>query len=157
MNEDTSTCLLRKRLNMTLRLHYCWQVNEVGLENLQKKNSYEKTHKNWSGWEDSNSRPHGPKPRALPNCATPRYDYLYIIQLLFCFVNTFFKNFSKNFQYTSRSFNVGYMFLSVFLMQFFYIFICRFIKQKCLYNGKSFSCIWYKNWICWSFCGNRLC
>ena len=26
----------------------------------------------WSGWRDSNSRPHGPKPCALPNCATPR-------------------------------------------------------------------------------------
>ena len=26
----------------------------------------------WSRWRDSNPRPHGPKPRALPNCATPR-------------------------------------------------------------------------------------
>ena len=31
-----------------------------------------KAHFSWSGWRDSNSRPHGPKPRALPNCATPR-------------------------------------------------------------------------------------
>ena len=27
---------------------------------------------NWSGWRDSNSRPTGPKPVALPDCATPR-------------------------------------------------------------------------------------
>ena len=26
----------------------------------------------WSGLRDSNPRPHGPKPRALPNCAKPR-------------------------------------------------------------------------------------
>ena len=26
----------------------------------------------WSGRQDLNLRPHGPKPRALPNCATPR-------------------------------------------------------------------------------------
>ena len=28
----------------------------------------------WSGREDSNLRPPGPKPGALPDCATPRYD-----------------------------------------------------------------------------------
>ncbi len=27
----------------------------------------------WSGRQDSNLRPHGPKPRALPDCATPRH------------------------------------------------------------------------------------
>ena len=27
----------------------------------------------WSGWQDLNPRPTGPKPVALPNCATPRY------------------------------------------------------------------------------------
>ena len=32
--------------------------------------SYERT---WSGWQDLNPRPSGPKPDALPNCATPRY------------------------------------------------------------------------------------
>lgn len=37
MHEDTSTCLLRKRLNMTLRVHFYLQVNKVWLENLQKK------------------------------------------------------------------------------------------------------------------------
>ena len=26
----------------------------------------------WSGRQDLNLRPHGPKPRALPDCATPR-------------------------------------------------------------------------------------
>lgn len=26
-----------------------------------------------SGWLDSNQRPHGPRPRALPDCATPGY------------------------------------------------------------------------------------
>ena len=29
----------------------------------------------WSGRQDSNLRPHGPKPCALPGCATPR-DFL---------------------------------------------------------------------------------
>ena len=28
----------------------------------------------WSGWQDLNPRPTGPKPVALPNCATPRYE-----------------------------------------------------------------------------------
>ena len=27
----------------------------------------------WSGRQDSNLRPSGPKPDALPDCATPRY------------------------------------------------------------------------------------
>ena len=30
--------------------------------------------KNWSGWQDLNPRPTGPKPVALPNCATPRHN-----------------------------------------------------------------------------------
>jgi hypothetical protein len=29
----------------------------------------------WSGIEDSNLRPRGPKPRALANCANPRIKY----------------------------------------------------------------------------------
>lgn len=28
----------------------------------------------WSEWRDSDPRPPGPKPGALPNCATLRYD-----------------------------------------------------------------------------------
>ncbi len=31
--------------------------------------------KHWSGRRDLNSRPTGPKPVALPNCATPRLFY----------------------------------------------------------------------------------
>ena len=31
----------------------------------------------WSGWQDLNPRPTGPKPVALPNCATPRYYILF--------------------------------------------------------------------------------
>ena len=27
----------------------------------------------WSKWRDSNPRPFGPEPNALPSCATPRY------------------------------------------------------------------------------------
>ena len=30
----------------------------------------------WSEWRDLNSRPYGPEPYALPNCATPRYILL---------------------------------------------------------------------------------
>jgi hypothetical protein len=28
----------------------------------------------WSEWQDSNLRPHGPQPRALPDCATSRFE-----------------------------------------------------------------------------------
>ena len=34
------------------------------------------TSQQWSGWRDSNSRPSGPKPDALPDCATPRVALL---------------------------------------------------------------------------------
>ena len=37
--------------------------------------------KKWSRWEDSNLRPHGPKPCALPNCATPRNRTLILYYL----------------------------------------------------------------------------
>ena len=30
--------------------------------------------RNWSGRQDSNLRPSGPKPDALPGCATPRVE-----------------------------------------------------------------------------------
>ncbi len=30
-------------------------------------------YRKWSGWQDLNPRPTGPKPVALPSCATPRY------------------------------------------------------------------------------------
>ena len=39
-----------------------------------------------SGRRDSNPRPHGPKPRALPNCATPRQRYVYYHGM--CFLST---------------------------------------------------------------------
>ena len=29
---------------------------------------------NWSGWRDLNPRPSGPKPDALPSCATPHQN-----------------------------------------------------------------------------------
>ncbi len=37
---------------------------------------------NWSGREDSNLRPSGPKPDALPGCATPRSGVRFILPLL---------------------------------------------------------------------------
>ncbi len=33
----------------------------------------------WSEWRDLNSRPYGPEPYALPNCATPRCIMMLII------------------------------------------------------------------------------
>jgi hypothetical protein len=36
----------------------------------------------WSGIKDSNLRPRGPKPRALANCANPRYVISYILTVL---------------------------------------------------------------------------
>jgi hypothetical protein len=41
----------------------------------------------WSGREDSNLRPHGPEPCALPDCATPRKTELLIISYRFIEVN----------------------------------------------------------------------
>ena len=39
----------------------------------------------WSEWRDLNSRPLGPEPSALPNCATPRKTTMIILGLLlFC-------------------------------------------------------------------------
>ncbi|ABE04226.1 unknown [Rickettsia bellii RML369-C] len=38
----------------------------------------------WSGRRDSNSRPSGPKPDALPGCATPRELISYIIYSIIC-------------------------------------------------------------------------
>ena len=35
----------------------------------------------WSGRQDSNLRPSGPKPDALPDCATPRYKLILKISL----------------------------------------------------------------------------
>ena len=37
----------------------------------------------WSEWRDSNPRPLGPEPSALPNCATPRCDHMSISQKCF--------------------------------------------------------------------------
>ena len=42
----------------------------------------------WSRRRDSNPRPLGPEPSALPNCATPRFSYAILAQLLY-FCNFF--------------------------------------------------------------------
>ena len=44
----------------------------------------------WSGRRDSNSRPPGPKPGALPNCATPRKLTRYIVTSISLDVNILF-------------------------------------------------------------------
>ena len=41
------------------------------LSDSLEKQRYD-THEKWSEWRDSNSRPSGPKPDALPGCATLR-------------------------------------------------------------------------------------
>ena len=38
-----------------------------------RESNYSNRRLKWSGWQDLNPRPTGPKPVALPNCATPRY------------------------------------------------------------------------------------
>ena len=35
----------------------------------------------WSEWRDLNSRPYGPEPYALPNCATPRLINILLLQV----------------------------------------------------------------------------
>ena len=42
---------------------FIWNVNNSFFHNL------------WSEWQDSNLRPSGPKPDALPGCATLRSEY----------------------------------------------------------------------------------
>ena len=83
------------------------------------------SHTFWSGWQDSNLRPSGPKPDALPNCATSRRMFsavllspndLYIIAKIFNFVNLdysrlclFFANFTFVFSFL-RSFSTLFIF-----------------------------------------------
>ena len=48
----------------------------------------------WSGRQDSNLRHLGPKPSALPNCATPRIAYL--LYTIFFDMSTVLNEFFKN-------------------------------------------------------------
>ena len=43
--------------------------------NYAKKNNIDFINFKWSGRQDLNLRPSGPKPDALPGCATPRIGY----------------------------------------------------------------------------------
>ncbi len=51
--------------------------NRTHVAGLEGQNSTIELHPQKSGRRDSNPRPHGPKPRTLPNCATPRQRILY--------------------------------------------------------------------------------
>ncbi len=50
---------------------------------MQKPRFIKRGSLNWSAREDSNLRPTGPKPVALPSCATRRNVLLYIFTLFF--------------------------------------------------------------------------
>ena len=52
--------------------------------------SYTRKLKKWSEQQDSNLRPPGPKPGALPNCAMPRYLLSIVVIHLNCPWETLF-------------------------------------------------------------------
>ena len=79
--------------------HTAGDGNRTHVAGLEGQNSTielhpQKVKQKLSGRRDSNPRPHGPKPRALPNCATPRQhnEFYYMIVSV---VNTYFKLFFK--------------------------------------------------------------
>ena len=53
--------------------------------------SYTRKIKKWSEQQDSNLRPPGPKPGALPNCAMPRYLPSIVTNQLNCPWETLFR------------------------------------------------------------------
>ena len=63
-----------KKITLTsnVRVFYNYRV-QILLVIQNKKTQLYAEFSYWSGWQDLNPRPTGPKPVALPNCATPRY------------------------------------------------------------------------------------
>ncbi len=53
-------------LLMRIDIPYGYDIKKMSVVNIKARQ------KRWSGRLDSNQRPLGPKPSALPNCATPR-------------------------------------------------------------------------------------
>ena len=78
MNENLSCVFILLKMGKKIHLY----ETDVFFHNINNKRK-QKNHKYnlwlWSGWEDLNPRPHGPKPRALPDCATPRRFYYLLI------------------------------------------------------------------------------
>ena len=56
------------------------QINLTELLRAKAEKPAERLISNWSGRQDSNLRPTVPKTVALPGCATPRRNCLYIIK-----------------------------------------------------------------------------
>ena len=56
------------------------QINLTELLRAKAEKPAERSISNWSGRQDSNLRPTVPKTVALPGCATPRRNCLYIIK-----------------------------------------------------------------------------
>ena len=65
------------------------QKSEVGKQKV-RTSDFKLPTSVWSGRRDSNSRPPGPKPGALPNCATPRKLTRYIVTSISLDVNILF-------------------------------------------------------------------
>lgn len=68
----------------------------------------------WSGWQDLNPRPTGPKPVALPNCATPRFVIRFIASTSYIILNDAvavknFFSFLFSLQMNKSSFRVSYV------------------------------------------------
>ncbi len=61
-----------KRAHFYIRFDVCASASRTDIKKLSAHNVCTQRSL-WSEWRDLNSRPYGPEPYALPNCATPRY------------------------------------------------------------------------------------
>ena len=71
--------LCRPRLRIIVSL-VCHGLSKACAFRILPLRKQQKKHPEWgafllSKWRDSNPRPFGPEPNALPSCATPRYEW----------------------------------------------------------------------------------
>src|SRR5580704_5281028 len=71
--ENVSFDKIAKQLKVSKSTLITWsKIYELDIQNLRAI-THEALNERWSGRQDLNLRPRGPKPRTLPNCATPRF------------------------------------------------------------------------------------
>ena len=69
---STAQTSAQKRAHFYIRFDVCASASRTDIKKLSAHNVCTQRSL-WSEWRDLNSRPYGPEPYALPNCATPRY------------------------------------------------------------------------------------